>query len=148
MQEVLRIARLADPERVQQELEVYNRLLPTRDCLQAALMNEVADETRWAEEQAGWQRLRGEDVRLRLGDGSLPAAMLTNRPEDYSIGTAHWIRFTVDAKDRDRLVNSRLTAMVAVDTATYQHSSSPLSDDIRRSLLDDLLLSDRDGSPG
>jgi hypothetical protein len=148
VQEVLRIARLAEPARVQQELDVYNRLLPTRDCLQAALMNEMADETRWAEEQAGWRMLRGEDVRLQLGNGTLPAELLTNRPEDYAIGTAHWIRFTVNAKDRERLVNSRLTATVVIDTAAYQHSSSPLSDEIRQSLLDDLQLSDRDGSPG
>src|SRR5437667_364370 len=37
VQEVLRIARLADPLRVQQELDWYNRLLPGRDRLQAAL---------------------------------------------------------------------------------------------------------------
>src|SRR6516225_7086879 len=48
--EVLRVARLADPSRVQQELNVYNRLLPTRDCLQAALMIDVADETQPSEE--------------------------------------------------------------------------------------------------
>jgi hypothetical protein len=144
VQEVLRIARLADPARVQQELDVYNRLLPTRDCLQAALMFEVAHEMRWSEEQAAWRTLRGENVRLQLGDSHVPAELLTNRPEDYSIGIAHWVSFAMAAKDRERLVKSRLTATVVIDTAAYQHSSSPLSDDIRRSLLDDLLMSDRD----
>src|SRR3954449_13616335 len=46
LQEILRIARLAEPDRVQQELDLYNRLLPERDRLQAALLIDVADETR------------------------------------------------------------------------------------------------------
>src|SRR5262249_14902262 len=46
VQEVLRIARLAEPQRVQQELDLYNRLLPGRHRLQAALLIEVADESR------------------------------------------------------------------------------------------------------
>src|SRR6516165_10455947 len=60
-QEVLRVARLADPARVSEELAVYNRLLPGRGRLQAALLVEPSDET------AFWKTLRGEEVRLRMG---------------------------------------------------------------------------------
>jgi len=38
MQEVLRIARVTEPEMVQLELDWYNQLLPARDHLQAALI--------------------------------------------------------------------------------------------------------------
>ena len=41
LQELLRVARLQDVDRVQQELDVYNRLLPRRGQLQAALLIEV-----------------------------------------------------------------------------------------------------------
>jgi hypothetical protein len=34
---------------------------------------------------------------------------------------------------------------VSIETADYQHASSPLTGEIRGSLLDDLQLSDRDG---
>src|SRR3954447_13062531 len=44
VQEVLRIARLADPVRVQRELDLLNALLPTRNRLQAALLLTIADE--------------------------------------------------------------------------------------------------------
>src|SRR6516225_802578 len=57
VQELLRIARLAEPERVQQELDLYNRLLPRRDHLQAALLIDIEDETRLTEELAFWQTL-------------------------------------------------------------------------------------------
>src|SRR5215471_9530764 len=49
VQEVLRVARLADPAGVGQQLEMYNRLLPARGLLQAALLIEVEDEARLTE---------------------------------------------------------------------------------------------------
>ena len=49
VQEILRIARLAEPARVQRELDLYNRLLPGRGRLQAALLLTV-DDGRWG----GW----------------------------------------------------------------------------------------------
>src|SRR5207245_10435620 len=54
VQEVLRIARLADPPRVRQELDLYNRLLPGPNRLHAALLVEVADEKHLLEELAPW----------------------------------------------------------------------------------------------
>src|SRR5947209_4263741 len=66
VQEILRVARLAEPTRVQQELDLYNRLLPRRDRLQAALLLDI-DESRQQEELAPWRDLRGEQLTLHLG---------------------------------------------------------------------------------
>jgi hypothetical protein len=153
LHEVLRIARLSEPRRVQKELDLYNRLLPGRGRLQAALLLAVADESRLSEELARWQQLRGDDLRLHLGGvpqgadapRSVPANLLTCRPEDRCIGTAHWIQFVLDDPARGLLADFRQPAYFAVTLPDYQHESAPLSDDVRQSLLDDLQLSDRDG---
>jgi hypothetical protein len=143
VQEVLRIARLADPARVRQELDLYNRLLPGPNSLHAALLIEVADETRLAEELAPWQVLRGEDVCLVLGPASYPATLVTCRPEDRCIGTAHWVQFGLDLQGRALLGDQRQPARCEIRLAGYQHASPPLSEDVRQSLVEDLLLSDR-----
>src|SRR5436305_9826071 len=57
VQDVLRIARLTDARRVQQELDVYTRLLPGPNQLNAALLVEVNEE-RLAEELAPWSGLQ------------------------------------------------------------------------------------------
>ena len=143
VQEVLRIARLADPARVRQELDLYNRLLPGPNSLHAALLIEVADETRLAEELAPWQVLRGEDVCLVLGPASYPATLVTCRPEDRCIGAAHWVQFGLDLQGRALLGDQRQPARCEIRLAGYQHASPPLSEDVRQSLVEDLLLSDR-----
>jgi hypothetical protein len=144
VQEILRIARLAEPRRVQQELDVYNRLLPARGRLQAALLIEVADEARLAEELAPWQSLHGEELTLCADGRRFPADLVTARPEDRCIGAAHWVQFAVDADGRRLLADFRNPALVEVSRAGYHHESPPLSDEVRQSLLDDLLLSERD----
>src|SRR5207244_2106773 len=105
LQEVLCIARLCEPCLVQQELDLYNRLLPEQNCLQAAMLIAV-DEARLREELAPWQELKGEQLRLHIGLHHYPANLFTCRPEDRCMGTTHWIQFVVDAVGR-RLLTDR-----------------------------------------
>jgi hypothetical protein len=144
VQEILRVARLSEPVRVQQELDLYNRLLPGRNRLQAALLIEVSDEARLTEELAPWRELRGEELRLHVGPGAYPADLLTCRPEDRAIGTAHWVQFVLDAAGRRLLAEGRLAAYFTVTRGDYRHESAPLAEDVRQSLVEDLQLSDRD----
>ncbi len=136
-QEVLRVARLSDPARVREELEVYNRLLPGVGRLQAALLAESPDEP-------GWKSLRGDELRLRMGGAAVPAELVTCRPEDCAVGAAHWVHFHIDANARRRFADFRHPACFEAVNPSYKHDSGPLPDDVRQSLLEDLELSDRD----
>jgi hypothetical protein len=144
VQDVLRIARLQEPTRVQQELDVYNRLLPHRDRLQAALLIEIADEARLAEELAFWGRMPGEALRLRIGEHDYAAQLLTCRPEDRCNGTAHWVQLPIPAADRPLLTDFQQPARFEVRHESYRHESQFLSDDVRQSLFEDLQMSDKD----
>ena len=143
LHEVLRVARLSEPGLVQQELDLYNRLLPRRDRLQAALLISV-DESRLSEELAPWRELRGEHLRLHVGPASYPANVLTCRPEDRCTGAAHWVQFVFDGTGRRLLADPQQPVHFAATLPTYRHDSPPLGDEVRQSLLDDLRLSDRD----
>jgi hypothetical protein len=144
VQELLRIARLAEPARVQQELDIYNRLLPDRNRLQAALLIEIEDESRLSEELASWQSLRGESLQLCIDSRSYAANLLTCRPEDRAIGAAHWVQFVLDAPGRKLFADFHRRAWFALMHSGYQHDSGPLGDEVRQSLVEDLELSDRD----
>jgi hypothetical protein len=145
LQDLLRVARLAEPTRVRHELHLYNRLLPGRDRLQAALVVAASGEARAVPWWERWQRLRGDDLRLHVGPAHYPANLLTCRPEDHCDGTAHWVEFVLDAPGRRLLADPRQPALFAVALDDYLHRSVPLCDEVRQSLLEDLALSDRDG---
>jgi hypothetical protein len=145
VQEVLRIARVTETGLVRRELDLYNRLLPEPNCLQAALLIEVAEDKPLLKELALWQTLRGEQVRLVLGSARCPGELVTCRPEDRCVGTAHWVRFPLEGPARALLSDVRQPAHFEIRLEGYQHASPPLSEDVRQSLLEDLLLSDRTG---
>src|SRR5262249_13850150 len=67
VQEVLRIPRLSDARQVQQELNLFNRLLPSPGQLQAALVIDVSDESRLREQLAPWAELADEHLRFWVG---------------------------------------------------------------------------------
>jgi hypothetical protein len=139
VQEVVRIARLADREDVQQELNLYNRLLPGDGVLQAALLIDM-DESRFADEVQSWRDLEGDQLKLCVGDEECPATLVTCRPEDRCAGAAHWVQFALDERARDLLGDFGIPARFTFDNGTYRHASIPLSADLRQSLLDDLAV--------
>jgi len=145
VQEVIRIARLADAQEVRQELSLYNRLLPTRNLLQSALLIEIADQTQLGKELAPWRSIAGEHLKLHAGSAAVTAHLVTCRPEDRAIGTAHWVQFPLPPDVRQPLANFSQRTFFSFESESYRHRSPALSDDFRQSLLDDLLLSDRDG---
>jgi hypothetical protein len=146
VQEIIRIARLADPRRLQDELGIYNRLLPDRDALQAALIIEIADDTHFVRELSAWKNLAGDELQLRLGERRYPATLVTCRPEDRCIGAVHWVQFKLDHVARGLLADHSQRGFFECTAAHYRHESPNLGDDIRLSLLDDLTLSDRDAA--
>jgi hypothetical protein len=146
IQETLRITRLSEPRRIQHELDVYNRLLPGPDRLQAALLISISDESRLSEELAPWQDMRGDEFCFHLGQATYPANLLTCRPEDRAIGTAHWVQFVFDPKGRASLADTQQPAYFAVSLTGYAHSSDPLGEEVRESLLADLGRSRPDGA--
>ena len=145
VQEIIRIARLADSQEVQQELNLYNRLLPGRNLLQAALLIEIGDSTQLGIELAAWRYLTGEQLKLQIGNHTIDSYLVTCRPEDRAVGTAHWVQFHVPPELRKPLGNFSQRTFFRFDSDAYQHQTPPLSDEFRQSMLDDLLLSDRDG---
>jgi hypothetical protein len=144
VQEVLRVARLTEPERVRQQLQLYNRLLPGKSRLQAAFLIETLNPSRATDDFKAWESLAGENVFLCLGSERLPSRLITCRPEDRALGGAHWVEFPISTECRGRLDDPAVSAHFAVELDGYRHESAPLAEEVRHSLAEDLQLSDQD----
>jgi Protein of unknown function (DUF3501) len=143
VQEIIRVARLGDARDVQLELDLYNRLLPGVNLLQAALLIEIADQTQLGKELALWRSLSGADLKLHVGTSSIASHLITCRPEDRTVGTAHWVQFHLPTEVREAIGDLSQRAHFAFENDSYQHQSPSLGDEFRQSLLDDLNLSER-----
>jgi len=141
-QEMLRVARLCDPAHIRKELTRINMLMPRAGTLQAALLLHV-EERHWKRELAQWSGLHGEHLSLILGSRERCADLLTARPEDRALGTAHWVQFALSEDEREMLADLSLPAGIRLRLPGYEYDSGSLSEEVRQSLSGDLMRSVR-----
>lgn len=141
LQEVLLITRLVEPARVQEELDVYNHLLPHNGTLQAGLFIGPDGSAFLGRVPEAWRGLKGAEVRLRLGEERFAGRLVTGGLQGQCAhcgGAIHWVEFAPGAVGRQRLTDPRQLAHVEVEHSGYRHTSAPLSVDMRQSLANDL----------
>jgi hypothetical protein len=143
VQEIVRIARLCEARLIQRELDLCNRLLPAPNHLGASLLIDL-DKTRLTAELQSWQTLCGDHIRMHVGKTSIPADLLTCRPEDRCAGTAYWLQFSLPPALVRILQKSAVRFEVAMPH--YEHVTKAMTDEIRASLAEDLEMSARDAA--
>jgi hypothetical protein len=106
VQEMLRAERIETPGGVQEELDVYNGLMPDRDRLSATLFIEVTDPARI---KSVLHDLVGLDeaLYLRYGEDELRAAFEEGRSDGDRISAVQYVRFVFDPQGRDRFLATK-----------------------------------------
>lgn len=137
IQEMLRVERIVRPQKVQEELDVYNELLPDAGEVAATLFIEVADPARVQPISDGFVGL-DEPGRLRLSIGSreYPARFAAGQSREDRTSAVHYVRFEVGDQGRADLAVGE-PATLRVDHGDY-HENAPLPKETVAELLEDL----------
>lgn len=120
IQEMLRVERIVQPEKVQHEIETYNALLPGPGEVAATLFIEITDEARV---QELLDRFIGLDepgrLALSVGGGLYPALFAPGQSREDRISAVHYIRFPLREAGRAALVAGQEAAL-EVDHGGYR----------------------------
>jgi len=136
VQEMLFVERIAEPELVQHELDVYNELMPGTRELSATLFVEITEPGRI---RAELDRLVGidEHVALVLGRGAdeqaLRARFDANQMEEDRISAVQYIRFALDEPAVTALAGGERYAALRISHPNYAHEAE-LTPAVRASL--------------
>lgn len=139
VQEMLRIEKIFEPEGIQEELDVYNALIPDGNNWKATFMIEYNDVE---ERKQALAKMRGIDKKIwvRIGDCD-PVNPIANedldRETDDKTSAVHFMRFELTP---DMVKKAKAGAKIAmgIDHSAYQHSLDPIPENIRQSLVNDL----------
>jgi hypothetical protein len=94
IQEMLRVERIVQPEKVQHEVDVYNELLPGEGEIAATLFIEITDQARIQEILDGFIGLdEPGHVALTVGGKAYPAHFAPGQSREDRISAVHYIRF-------------------------------------------------------
>ena len=94
IQEMIRVERIVDPEKVQEELDVYNALLPASGELSATLLIELTDPDtmkQWLDLFMGLDH--GQKVGLRAGGDVVYGEFEGGHSHETKISAVHFVRF-------------------------------------------------------
>ena len=110
IQEMVRVERIRDPGRIQDEIDTYRDLIPQHDELSATLFIEIPE---LSEIKPELDRLVGidESVSIVIGEGDEEVCVRgrfdERQLEEDRISAVHYVRFPFTAEERERADRAR-----------------------------------------
>jgi hypothetical protein len=136
IQEMLRTERITAERGIQDEIDVYNGLLPAPGQLSATLFVEITDASRIREDLHGLVGI-DEHVALVFGAYRLPARFEEGRQTAERLASVQYIHFDVSPAAAAALSDPSLPARIEIDHPRYAHGID-LPAPMRASLAADL----------
>lgn len=125
IQEMLRAERILDPVKVQDELDVYNALLPKQNELSATLLIEITDEAKVKEKLDQFMGLdHGEKVAI-VADGQVVFGEFEGgRSHETKISAVHFVRFRPTASMQRTFADLTRPVTIRVNHGGYHEEVS------------------------
>lgn len=136
IQEMVRAERIVDEERIMEEIEIYNALIPADNELSATMFLEIPDQQglrQWLPRLVNIEH----HVAMRIGDRVVRAVAEEGRSTDEVTSTVHYLKFPLDPAAQRLLAQQGAEVVIAIDHPNYR-AAARLSDEVRCSLVEDL----------
>lgn len=138
IQEMIRVEHIVDPAKVQDELDVYNALLPSPHELSATLLIEITEEAKmkeWLDRFMGLDH--GETVAIVAGNERVYGVFEGGHSHETKISAVHFVRFRPTAAMIETLADLRQSVFITVDHGEY-HAQATVPASLREEWLADL----------
>lgn len=138
VQEMIRAERIVEPDKVQDELDVYNALLPTEQELSATLLIEITEAEamqEWLDRFMGLDR--GRTVAITAGGESAFGEFEGGHSHETKISAVHFVRFRPSERMTQAFADLRQPVALTVDHNSYRESV-PIPGSLREEWLADL----------
>jgi hypothetical protein len=138
IQEMLRTERIFAPEKIQEECDVYNALLPGKDELSATLYIEITDPDNIQELLDSLKGIDNPDtVAISIGREKIFAKFEAGHSNEEKISAVHFVRFASTSGFRDQLAQATNPAFLTITHPNFQ-AEAPILEDMRQEWLQDL----------
>jgi hypothetical protein len=137
-QEMIRVEHILDPRKVQEELDVYNALMPGSGELSATLLIEITEQDRMKEWLDMFMGLdHGETVAIRAGGQQIFGQFEGGHSHDTKISAVHFVRFRPTASMTASFADLHVPVSLTVHHRAY-HAEASVPGSMREEWLSDL----------
>jgi hypothetical protein len=136
IEEMCRAEQIAEPDKIQDEIDIYNKILPDEGQLGATLLVEITDEAQIA---STLERLVGlqEHVWLIVGGERLKAEFDPEQFQSDKLAAVQYLKFTLSPAAEEALTTAGTAVALSIDHPNYRHEAR-LGEASRASLAEDL----------
>ena len=139
IQEMMRAERMVHDSQIEEELNVYNPLIPSGDELSATLFIEITDPEKIRPVLDSFIGLtEGVNVFFEIDGEKVVAEFEEGREKEDNISSVHYIRFPFSEEQKNNFVNDSSSISIRIDYGEYSHSIV-LDDNMKNSLADDFI---------
>ena len=138
IQEIMRAERLVHDEQIQEEVDVYNTIMPPENGLSATLFIEVVEEAKirpvlnkfigLTDRQSLYLDINGEKIYAEFEQG---------REEENKISSVHYVQFLFSNEQKNNFTDSESETKLGIDYKDYKYTET-VPDGLQRSLCEDL----------
>jgi len=137
-QEMIRVEQILDSHKVQEELDVYNALMPGSGELSATLLIELTEQDRMKEWLDVFMGLdHGETVAIRAGTEQAFGLFEGGHSHETKISAVHFVRFRPIASMIASFADLHVPVALTVHHHVY-HAEAPVPGSMREEWLKDL----------
>ena len=137
-QEMIRVEQILDPHKVQEELDVYNALMPGSGELSATLMIEITEQDRMKEWLDVFMGLdHGEKIAIRAGTEQVFGEFEGGHSHETKISAVHFVRFRLTASMTASFADLHVPVTLTVHHHEY-HADTSVPGSMREEWLKDL----------
>ena len=141
IQEMMRAERMVHDNQIQEEIDVYNSLLPLVNGLSATLFIEVTDEVQIRPVLNQFIGLtEGKAVYFEIEDQKVYAQFETGREESNKISSVHYIQFNFNATAKAAFLENPELVKLIINYNNYNYSET-INEVMHKSWSEDLLTS-------
>ncbi len=138
IQEMIRVERIFDPAKVQDELDVYNAILPAPGELSATLLIEITNDANIKERLDEFMGLdHGEKVAIVADGEEAFGEFEGGHSHETKISAVHFVRFRPTASMRAAFADLTKPVTILVSHGAYREEV-PVSGSMREEWLSDL----------
>lgn len=139
IQEMIRAEKITDLDKIREEVDVYNTLIPDSNELSATLLIEMEEQTKIRKHLLKFLGL-DETVYLKIGaHHSIRAMFEKGHSKEDKISAVQYVRFRLSSKARDDFTEGQGKILVLIDHPNYQ-AQAEIWEEMRKSLSQDLMV--------
>ena len=144
IQEMMRAERIVVEERIQEEIDTYNPLIPEQNARSATLLIEITDQSRLREMLDLFIGIdHGGTTFLVIGEGTdsaerIEAEFEGGHSKKNRVSAVHYVTFRLTIDQAQSLASGEASAAFEIAHPNYR-ASTPIPDRVRESLAADLL---------